>query len=221
MYTFISFVIAIIIIIYIIKIVMTKNVKRWSIKGVLGGSKKYCLIAIILLSMIVAPFAPKQNKNINKPQDTKDDFSKNTSSKEKIKDSKKEVESNKSNNKKDNNKNTNNIVKKNKEDVSNKDKNHDLTNIAAKTFGTVPVDRLQKNVGIAYSSIQLSPNQMAYGYETNITGNKQSLIRVDDTQNKITNVYLYDKNSPDFRNQTPLYTGQTIQSKPKNTYVIY
>lgn len=225
MYTFISGIVTLLLIVYVVKMVQTKDVKRWSIKGVFGGPKKYYLIAIILFSIIAEPFAPKQNKNteknISEPKTNKVQQAKKSVNEKKDENSEKNKSNKKTDDKKVKEESSADIVKRNKEVAMKRNKDRSLTNEAAKYFGTVPVDKLQDDVGSLYSSVQVSPSQMGYGYQTEVTGKKQTLIRVDDTQTRITNVYLYDKNNPDFNNEELLYTGQTIQNKPKTTYVYY
>lgn len=82
----------------------------------------------------------------------------------------------------------------------------------AKSFGLKDAETVQKMVGSAYASKYIDGQGMTYAWATQYG----TLMRVDDPDNKITTVYLYNKETQSLGEI--LYQGQTILQKPKNYY---
>ncbi|MFC6177438.1 hypothetical protein ACFQAV_11350 [Companilactobacillus huachuanensis] len=85
----------------------------------------------------------------------------------------------------------------------------------AKRFGTKDAESVQKLVGSAYASKYIDGQGMTYAWTTDYG----TLLRVDDTQNRITTVYLYDSNTNGLGQE--LYQGQTILQKAPTIHNFY
>lgn len=82
----------------------------------------------------------------------------------------------------------------------------------AKSFGLKDAETVQKMVGSAYASKYIDGQGMTYAWSTEYG----TLMRVDNPDNRITTVYLYNKDTQSLGEI--LYQGQTILQKPKNYY---
>lgn len=85
----------------------------------------------------------------------------------------------------------------------------------ANSFGMKDAETVQKMVGSAYSSQYIDGQGMTYAWATQYG----TLMRVDDTNNKITTVYLYNKDTQSMGEV--LYQGQTILQKAPRQYYFY
>ncbi|WP_125589832.1 hypothetical protein [Companilactobacillus jidongensis] len=85
---------------------------------------------------------------------------------------------------------------------------------AAQAFGQQDSQTIQKYVGSMYSSAYIDGLGMTYTWKTT----DAKYIRVDNTDNGITSVYLYDDNAENHLGKN-LYQGETIkQMAPRDTY---
>lgn len=85
----------------------------------------------------------------------------------------------------------------------------------AKSFGMKDAETVQKMVGSAYSSKYIDGQGITYAWATQYG----TPMRVDNANNKITTVYLYNKDTNSFGEI--LYQGQTILQKAPKQYHFY
>ncbi|KRK78726.1 hypothetical protein [Companilactobacillus nodensis] len=85
---------------------------------------------------------------------------------------------------------------------------------AGQAFGQEDSQTIQKYVGSMYSSAYVDGLGMTYTWKTS----DAKYIRVDNTDNGITSVYLYDDNAENHLGKN-LYQGETIkQMAPRDNY---